>query len=167
MSVNIINGFIEGFKSVLLSLGATLIFKSTDREHFPQDDWLITSTLNGQVEGKILIGMSDYTLKFMSQIFHFPYTSDVKMKNSFLREIGNMVMGHTVSKYQQLGVYADFIEINCYDDSRSSPDYLKRAPCTAVELNVNGMYPLMIYFILGDDYKNYLILKKLAMLKKV
>lgn len=144
---NLIYKYIEGMESMLVPLGATIACKSVYRGRFPQDDLLIVSTLEGQIEGKFIIGMSECTFQAVSQIFQVPGIDDQEMKNSFLREIGNMVMGHANPKFQQSGFYANMIEIHCYDGSQIASDSLKKAECVSVEVNVNGIYPLMIYFI--------------------
>lgn len=165
IDANIINKYIQGFESMLVPMGATIKFNSLYRDRFPQDDLLIASLMEGQVGGKFIIGMSDSTFMLVSQIFQVPNLNDLEMKRSFLQEIGNMVVGHTLAKYQQSDVYTDFIEINCYDSTQTAPDFLKRAQSVSVGLTINEMHPLMIYFILGDDYRKYQMMKKVAYVK--
>lgn len=165
IDANIINKYIQGFESMLVPMGVTIKFNSLYRERLPQDDWLIASLMNGQADGKFIIGMSDSTFMLVSQIFQVPNLNDLEMKRSFLKEIGNMVVGHTIAKYQQIGINANLIEINCYDNTQTAPEFLKRAQCVAVGLTINEIHPLMIYFILGDDYRKYQLMKNLSYVK--
>ncbi len=165
IDANIINKYIHGLESMLVPMGANIKFNSLYRDRFPQDDLLIASLMNGQADGKFIIGMSESTFMFVSQVLQVPNFNDLEMKRSFLQEIGNMVMGHAIAKYQQSGVNANFIEINCYDSTQTAPDFLKRAQCLSVGLTINEKHPLMIYFILGDDYRKYQMMKKVSYVK--
>lgn len=51
IDANLINKYIEGIESMLVPLGATITFRSLYWDRFIQDEFLIVSTMEGQIKG--------------------------------------------------------------------------------------------------------------------
>ncbi|WP_139491720.1 hypothetical protein [Brevibacillus dissolubilis] len=155
MDVRILNMYLWGLLSVLGPLGMRV-----EREHvrlldssYADDTVQILSEVTGEIDGEILIGMSEGSFMCLVESFQIPpEVVDADMRRSLLTEFGDMVKSHAITGYKSTGLNIEFKRVLLYDEVRE--EKAKQAHSLSVALRVNDQHPLYIHFVLGEHYRS-------------